>query len=97
MGLAARPAASSACREASSSFFFVWSGAGLQAADANPLQKALLGRVPSTQTIAGGELRNFANLLPGVSVRTLASCSASSPERSSVDIQDVWLQLGGLK
>ena len=69
----------------------------MQTKDANPLQRALAGNVRTTQTLMDGELRNFSFLAPGVSVRTLGQCSTATKERTSVELKDVWLQLGPLK
>ncbi|KAL4858473.1 putative plastid-lipid-associated protein 12 [Chlorella vulgaris] len=66
---------------------------------ANPLQKALADKVDNFQILRPeGRLENLVCLAPGVRVRACASCAAEpGATRTSVDIDQVLLELGPLK
>lgn len=73
----------------------------MQAKDANPLQR-LAGRGARSFQVVGGEagagrLENRLELLPGVRVRASAACAAQSRKRTTVTIDEVVLELFGLR
>lgn len=70
-----------------------------QGETANPLQKALANQVENFQIIRpSGRLENLVCLAPGVRVRACADCSPEpSGTRTTVDIDEVLLELGPLK
>jgi hypothetical protein len=72
-----------------------------QAADANPLQR-LAGRgARSFQVVGGpagpGRLENRLELAPGLRARAAAACAPQGRRRTSVAIDDVCLELLGLR
>lgn len=81
--------------EAAGLWRLVWSE---QAPDANPLQRALAGRVRNFQTISddGASLANVVDLLPGVRVVAVADAAPASATRTSVDITAVEVRFLGL-
>jgi PAP_fibrillin len=69
-----------------------------QDASANPLQRALAGKVRNWQIITeDGRLENRVQLAPGVTVRALASCGADAPARTGVTIEKVVVEVGPLR
>lgn len=68
-----------------------------QAADANPLQKALAGNVRNGQIIGDGRLDNVVSFAPMVTLRATAACRAMSDTRTGVNIDGVQLELGPWK
>lgn len=74
---------------------------GLQAPSANALQR-LAGRgARSVQVVGGaagpGRLENRLELLPGLRVRACAACAPQGRRRTRVAIDDVFLELFGLR
>ena len=65
-----------------------------QAADANPLQKALAGNVRNGQVIDGGRLDNVVTFAPMVTLRATAECGPLSDTRTAVNIDGVQLEVG---
>lgn len=68
-----------------------------QAADANPLQKALAGSVRNEQVIVDGRLDNVVSFAPSVTLRAMAACRPLSDTRTGVNIDGVQLELGPWK
>lgn len=81
---------------ASGSWRLVWT---VQGTTANPLQRQLASSVRNWQIISedGARLENRVQLLPGVLVRALARAEQDGPARTGVIIDEVVLQVGGLK
>ncbi|KAK9820183.1 hypothetical protein WJX72_007235 [[Myrmecia] bisecta] len=72
-----------------------------QAEDANFLQKKLSGQLRNYQIIGGsagrGRLENLVELGVGIRVRALAACEPSTSARTSVYIDELRLEVGGLR
>ena len=67
-----------------------------QAKNANPLQRALAGQVKNWQIISskGSRVENRVSILPGFRVRGLADSKAEGLDRTRVDINEVFIELG---
>jgi hypothetical protein len=70
----------------------------VQGASANPLQKRLAGSVRNYQIVYdNGRLDNLVEFAPWLRIRARAECEAEGPARLGVVIDDVRVELGGLR